>query len=84
MNNVIPAAKMVLYSSDPCGTSPRLTWTIYAVMVSIGTVGSNVKRGCCPAAMATIIVSPTALEMARIMDTIIPEDAAGTVTLKAV
>jgi hypothetical protein len=34
--------------------------------------------------MATIIVSPSALEIARIIETIIPEEAAGTITLKAV
>ena len=81
MKSVIPAAKIVRYSREPCCTSPKLTCTIYAVMVSTGTVGSNVRRGCCPAAIATIMVSPIALDIARIIDTTIPEEAAGTKTL---
>ena len=54
------------------------------MIVSTGTNGLMVSRGCCPAAIATIIVSPIALEKARITDTIIPEEAAGTITLKEV
>ena len=53
-------------------------------VVSTGTSGLKVNLGCCPAAIATIIVSPIALENARITDTIIPEEAAGTITLKEV
>jgi hypothetical protein len=53
-------------------------------MVSKDVKGLNVSLGSCPAAIATIMVSPMALEIARITDTIIPEDAAGTITLKAV
>ena len=84
MNNEKPAANMVLNSNELLGTSPELTWTIYVVIVSMGTSGFNVKRGCCPAAMATIIVSPIARERAKITDEIIPDDAAGTSTLNEV
>lgn len=46
--------------------------------------GQGVKRGCCPAAIATIIVSPNALDTARIIDTMMPDEAAGIKTRKAV
>lgn len=82
--STIPAEKIVLNSSDPCGTSPIETWTMYVVMVAIGTVGSRVNLGSSPAATATIIVSPNAREIARITDTVIPENAAGTNTLNDV
>ena len=36
-----------------------------AVIVAAGSRGSNVKFGCIPAAIATIIVSPIAREIAR-------------------
>ena len=52
--------------------------------VSIGTNGLAVKRGCCPAAIETIIVSPIALEKARITEIVTPEAAAGKTTLKEV
>src|SRR5262245_22800422 len=45
-NSSRPTAKIVLYSSVPRGASPRLTWTTYAVIVSIGTRGLMVSRGC--------------------------------------
>ena len=45
MNNEKPAANMVLNSNELLGTSPELTWTIYVVIVSMGTSGFNVKRG---------------------------------------
>ena len=35
-------------------------------MVEAGSLGSAVKLGCIPAAMATIIVSPMAREIARV------------------
>ena len=50
----------------------------------MATVGSAVNLGCCPAAIATIIVSPTALDKAKIIETVTPEVAAGKTTLKAV
>ena len=53
-------------------------------MVSTDSIGLKVSLGSCPAAIATIIVSPNALEIARIIETIIPEDAAGIITLNAV
>ena len=83
-NKAIPAAKIERYSSESRGTSPMLTCTIYVVIVCTDSKGLNVSFGTCPAATATIIVSPTALEIAKITDTIIPDDAAGIITRKAV
>ena len=42
------------------------------------------SRGCCPAAIATIIVSPMARETARMNAAVIPENAAGTTTRRLV
>ena len=42
------------------------------------------SRGCWPAAIATIIVSPTARDTARMNAAVMPEKAAGTTTLSAV
>ena len=81
--SVIPQTKIVLYSSVPCGVSPKLIWTIYAVIVSMGTSGFMVNLGCWPAAMATIMVSPIARETARMTAAVIPERAAGKTILKA-
>ena len=53
-------------------------------MVSIGTNGLPVRRGCWPAAIATIIVSPIARDTARMNAAVMPEKAAGTTTLSAV
>ena len=53
-------------------------------MVSIGTNGLPVRRGCWPAAIATIIVSPIARDTARMKAAVMPENAAGTTTLSAV
>jgi hypothetical protein len=77
-NRVNPTAKMVLYSSDPVGTSPAPVAAMNAVIVSTAWRGSNDRLGCCPAAMSTIIVSPTARETASTYDATIPEIAAGT------
>ncbi len=56
---------------------------MYAVIVSTGTRGSSVSRGCCPAAMATIIVSPIARDTARTHAADTPENAAGSTTRSA-
>jgi len=69
----MPTAKSVWYSRVPVGVSPRLTWTMKAVIVSMGTRGSSVKRGCWPAAMATIIVSPIARDRPRMNEAAMPE-----------
>src|SRR5574341_865166 len=82
-NSIIPTAKIVRYSSVPVGVSPRLTCTMYAVMVSIGTVGSRVSRGCCPAAIARIMVSPIARDTPNNTDAAIPDSADGTTTFTA-
>ena len=49
-----------------------------AVMVWTASSGFHVQFGCPPAAISTIIVSPTAREIARTKDAMIPEMAAGT------
>ena len=67
-----------------CSKSPRATETMYAVIVAALSTGLKVKFGCCPAAIATIIVSPTALLIASMYAAIIPEIAAGVITLTAV
>ena len=46
----------------------------------MGTSGLAVSRGCWPAAMATIIVSPMAREIARITAAETPDSAAGSTT----
>src|SRR3989338_5419880 len=51
-------------------------------MVSIGTKGFKVNLGCWQAAMATIIVSPTARDMAKTQAAQTPEKAAGRTILK--
>ena len=79
-----PTAKIVVYSSDPCGASPKLICTIKAVIACIDSSGLKVKFGVEPAATVTIIVSPIALDMPNITDADIPDRAAGTTTLKAV
>jgi hypothetical protein len=49
-------------------------------MVSTGTRGSRVNRGCWPAAMATIMVSPMARETPRMTAAAMPEKAEGSTT----
>ncbi len=55
-----------------------------AVMVSIGLRGSSEVVGTCPAAIRTIIVSPTAREPASTIEATMPDMAAGTITRVAV
>src|SRR5690606_15088773 len=76
--SVSPTAKMVLYSTEPNGASPRLIWTMYAVMVWMLSSGFSVRFGVEPAAIATAIVSPIARESASRKDAMMPESAAGT------
>ena len=47
-------------------------------------MGFQVRIGCWPAAIATIIVSPTARETARMKAAVMPENAAGTTTRRLV
>ena len=77
MNNKAPTTNIVLYSIDPKVTSPIATDTIYPVIVCIDSKGFNVIWGLAPAAIATIIVSPIALDIAKINDETIPEIDAG-------
>jgi hypothetical protein len=56
---------------------PRLTWTMYAVIVAAWSRGSNVSVGCMPAAIATTIVSPIAREMPRMYAAASPGERAG-------
>ncbi len=49
----------------PVGTSPMPASAMNAVIVCIASVGSKVRSGVPPAAMTTIIVSPTAREIAE-------------------
>jgi hypothetical protein len=76
--SVAPTAKIVLYSTDPVGTSPWPVAAMNAVIVCTASVGFHVQFGWPPAAISTIIVSPTAREMARTNEAMIPEIAAGT------
>src|SRR3972149_12259129 len=55
-----------------------LTCTIYAVMVWMLSKKFKVIFGVAPAARVTAIVSPTALDMARMKEARMPESAAGT------
>ena len=74
---------MVLYSIEPVGTSPWPVAPMNAVIVSTGPSGSSDSVGCWPAAIRTIIVSPTMREIARTKLAMIPDTAAGTTTLVA-
>ena len=49
-----------------------------AVIASAASRGSNVRLGCWPIAISTIIVSPTAREIASTNEAMMPETAAGT------
>src|SRR5690606_33465483 len=51
-----PTAKIVRYSTVPCGSSPMLVCAIYAVMVCTPRSGLRVSAGWAHAAMVTIIV----------------------------
>ena len=51
-----------------------------AVIVCMASIGLNVRLGMPPAAMSTIIVSPTARLMPRTKAAMIPERPAGTTT----
>src|SRR5215210_5451928 len=63
-NSVAPTAKIVLYSIDPVGTSPCPVPAMNAVIVCTASIGFQVQLGWPPAAISTIIVSPTAREIA--------------------
>jgi len=79
-NKVAPTAKMDCPLIEPAGASPKLTWTMNAVMVWMLSNGLKVMRGVAPAAMVTAIVSPTAREIAKMNAAIMPLSAAGTIT----
>ena len=68
---------------DPKGASPKLSCTIYAVIVWMLSSGLAVNLGVAPAAIVTSIVSPIAREIANIKEAIIPDKAAGTTTRNA-
>ena len=82
-NNTDATAKILWYANVPAGVSPRLIWTIYEVMVWMGTRGFRVKEGFMPAAIATSMVSPIALDIAKIKAAMIPDTAAGSKMVKA-
>src|SRR5699024_9685123 len=65
---------------EPAGASPPVTSTIYAVIVCIDCVISNVKFLELPLAIVTIIVSPIAREIASTNEAIMPDNAAGMTT----
>src|SRR5690625_900506 len=65
---------------EPAGASPPVTSTIYAVIVCIDFVISNVKFFELPLAIVTIIVSPIAREMPSTNEAMIPDNAAGITT----
>ena len=56
---------------------------MYPVSVWMPRAGSRRGAGTIPAAIATIIVSPTARETPRMIDAMIPDSAAGTTTRDA-
>ena len=58
--------------------SPENACTMNPVIVCMGSRGLAVNCGLEPAASATIIVSPTARDIARMNDATTPEMAAGT------
>ena len=76
--SVAPTAKIVLYSTEPVGTSPAPVAAMKADIVSTASRGSKERFGCCPAARSTIIVSPIAREMPSTNAATMPETAAGT------
>ena len=78
--SVRPTAKIVLYSVDPVGTSPWPVAPMNAVIVSTGCSGFSDSVGCWPAAIRTIIVSPTMREIASTKLATMPDIAAGTTT----
>src|SRR5688572_6017739 len=84
ISSVSPAAKIDWYPMLACGRSPRLTCTMYAVMVAPDSDGSNEKLGCKPPAMATTIVSPSAREIPRMYAAVTPDSDDGSTTLNAV
>src|SRR5699024_498522 len=65
---------------DPAGASPPVTSTIYAVIVCIDFVITNVKFFELPLAIVTIIVSPKDREIPNTKEAIIPDNAAGITT----
>jgi len=67
----------------PHGVSPRLTWAMNDVIVWTDSSGSRVRFARLPAAIVTIIVSPTARANARMNDAAIPDAAAGITTTTA-
>src|SRR4029453_17233566 len=79
--SVAPTAKIVLYSTEPVGTSPAPVAAMKADIVSTAWRGSKERLGCWPAARRTIIVSPIAREMPRTKAATMPETAAGTTIL---
>jgi len=79
-NSVAPTAKIDWPFIDPDGASPKLTCTINAVIVCTLSNGLKVTRGVAPAAIVTAIVSPTALEIAKMNAANIPLKAAGRIT----
>ena len=81
-NSVAPTAKSDLNSIDPWAVSPRLIWAMNAVIVWTLSVGSSVNCGFVPTASSTAIVSPIARLVARMIDAMIPDSAAGRTTLR--
>ncbi|MGY0202995.1 hypothetical protein ACW7EJ_05175, partial [Acinetobacter soli] len=56
---------------------PTIVFGIYAVIIRIAFSGLNSKFGCDPPAIVTIIVSPIARLVARTIEAMMPESAAG-------
>ena len=64
----------------PVDWSPSPAAPMNAVIVCMASPGLNVRLGVPPAAISTIIVSPTARLMPRTKAAMMPESAAGTTT----
>ena len=83
-NRVRPTAKRVLYCSDPCTLSPSAAEAMNPVIVCPPSSGLVTILAWLPAAMATIIVSPTARLRPRTIAAAMPEMAAGKTTRSTV
>ena len=62
------------------GVSPLVIWAMNAAIVPPCSSGLTVSFGLKPIARTTAIVSPTARDIARMIDAMIPDSAAGKTT----
>ena len=81
-NSTVATANSDRNWTEPWAVSPWAIWTMNAVIVWTLSSGLNENWGKVPTARTTAIVSPTARLMARMIDAMIPEIAAGRTTLR--